>query len=154
MEPHVVRLEDAAMMWDWLQNRGGLAVWQSINLSNPGASWTTPVLDSEGNLSSKPSWQADNVPARIIFRPEDVLVIKYEEVKRFHVAIRVSGNGLMLKCTSGSSERIERAVRKAGKDACYRFDYETQEAVIFAPVDQFTLLDWYNYFYRPEEGLE
>lgn len=150
MYRHTIRLEDAPKIWDWIQNRGGIAVWKSINLSNPGASWTTPCQDEKGNLVGKPTWQADNVPAEIILNPADILVSKDVEVKRFHVAIRVSGNGLMLKCTDASSGRIRKAVEKAGEGAYHRFDYGSQEAVIYAPEDSFSLSEWRDYFSKRE----
>jgi len=148
---HTIKLEQAEKIWDWLQNRGGIAVWHSINLSNLGRTWTTPVLDEEGNLVKKPTWEADSVPAEVILNPDDILVSKDQEVKRFHVAVRVSGNGLMLKCKPGSSNRILRAVSKAGDGAYHEFDYWTQEAVIMAPVDRFSLTEWYQYFQSPKE---
>jgi len=41
MEKHIVTPEHATKMLGWLQTRGGIAVWPSVNLSNPGASWST-----------------------------------------------------------------------------------------------------------------
>jgi hypothetical protein len=150
MKFHIVHINHAKTMWDWMQNRGGLAIWKSINLSNPGASWTTPVLDQDGKPYGKPTWQADNEPSRIITDPDEVIVTRDEEVSRLRVSLRRSSNGLMIKCTDTSSARIRKAVERAGEKAYYIFDYETQEAVIMAPVDQFSLTQWYKYFSKEE----
>jgi len=143
---HIIDIFDAPKIWEWLNTRGGIAVWSSINLSNPGAGWTTPATHADGKPATKPNWQAANEPDRIITNAEDILVQKYEECKRFHVAVRRSSNGLMVKCTDASSERIRKAVSKAGEGATYVFDYETQDAVILKPVDSFDLLTWHKYF--------
>jgi hypothetical protein len=133
MEKHIVASENAERIWNWLQTRGGLAVWMSINFSNFGASWTTPVNDANGTPTGKPTWQADSKPFRIITDPDEVVVAVDEEVKRFHVATRVGSQGFTMKCTDGATRRIRHEVMKAGEQAYYRFDYETQEAVILKP---------------------
>ena len=56
-----------------------------------------------------------------------------EEVKRFHVGVRMGSNGLALKVTDGGSRRIRREVSKAGEGAYYAFDYLTQDAIILRP---------------------
>lgn len=71
-----------------------------------------------------------------------VLVDTPREVKRFHVAIRRSTNGLKFKLTDGSSSRLRREVDKAGDTSWHEFDYETQEAVILVPDKQVPLKDW------------
>jgi hypothetical protein len=140
--PHVVTLENAEKIAFWLKERGGIAVWSSINLSNPGASWTTPAKNADGTVVTKPTWQAANEPERIITDPSEVLVSKDVEVKRFRVGVRQGGNGLMLKVTDGGSRRIRSAVSKAGDGAFNVFDYETQEAVIMKPETQIPLLEF------------
>lgn len=134
MDKHIVSADNAAKIWGWLQTRGGIAIWQSINLSNPGASWTTPATHQDGTQVTKPTWQAANTPHRIITDPADVAVSVDKEVTRFHVAVRRSGAmGLTIKVTDGGSRRIRAAVAKAGEGAYHSFDYETQEAIILAP---------------------
>ncbi len=141
-----VSLENAQKFWDWIKTRGGIAVWRSVNLSNPGASWSTPAMDEKGNNYPKPTWQAANEPERIIIDPNDVEVYSSKEVKRFHVAIRRGSQGLTLKLTDGGSRRVERAVAKAeedtGKDAWYEFDHYTQEAVIYVADEVISLTDY------------
>jgi hypothetical protein len=141
-EPLHCELKNASTFLDWVRNRGGIAVWRSIDLSNPGQSWSTPLRDKEGKPTSKPNWRAGNEPSRCITDPRDVLVVEDKEVKRFHIAVRIGAQGIMLKLTDASSRRVRRAVEKAGKGAYYEFDHNTQEAVILAPARQLTLFEW------------
>lgn len=131
MEPHITNVANAAKIWTWLNERGGLAIWESINLSNLGATWTTPANDKDGEPTKKPTWQAGETP-RIITDPAEVLVSIDREVKRFRVGIRLGSQGMTYKVTDGGSRRIRKEVAKAGKNAYHLFDYETQEAVIMA----------------------
>src|SRR5262245_8279659 len=133
MKKHIVTPEHATKMLDWLQTRGGIAIWPSVNLSNPGASWSTPALKEDGSPMTKPTWQAANEPERIITSIDDVMVSIDKEVKRFRVGVRMGRQGFSLKVTDGGTRRIRAAVAKAGEGAYHSFDYETQEAVIMAP---------------------
>ena len=122
----------------YITERGGIKIWRNINLSNPDAGDIyTPVRDSEGNDYPKPHWSVEF--SRIVTDINAFRFIKeLREVKRFHVAIRRSSNGLMFKCTDASSAKLRKAMSKiqeqTGEKPCYRFDYETQEAVIEMPV--------------------
>lgn len=136
MDPHIVTAESASKVWNWLQTRGGLAIWQSQDLGNLGQSWTTPRLTVEGSPYGPPHWSCSREPQRIITDPAEVAVSVDQEVKRFHVAVRMGSQGLRIKCTDASSRRIRSAVEKAGKNAYHVFDYSTQEAVIFRQVSQ------------------
>lgn len=135
MDKHEVRPENAAQIWSWLQTRGGIAVWKSINLSNPAGGWTTPAD------ASKPTWQCANEP-RIITDPAEVVVLKGKEVKRFRIALRMGSQGLNLKLTDGSTNKVHKACEKAGDDSWYEFDYSSQEAVIFVPDTVQPITDW------------
>ena len=137
---HEVAPENAAKMLDWIEKRGGVAVWKSVNLSNPGVSWSTPALAPDCSPYQKPSWESDSVPHKVITNPAEIAVVTRKEVKRFHVAIRVSG--MSVKLTSGSSRRVDKAVDRAGEDASYHFDYENQEAVITVPSETVPLLQF------------
>lgn len=134
-------IEHAAQYRDWIANRGGLLVWQSINLSNPGASWTTPAI-TDGAPTGKPTWQADNTPARHIQSEDEVVVVQPREVKRFRVGVRRGDQGLAFKVTDGGSRRIRREVAKAGEGAWHEFDYSTQEAVILVADNPVPLSRW------------
>src|SRR5262249_23706513 len=119
-----------------------VAIWESLNLSNPGASWTTPVRNADGSAVTKPTWEAASAPARIITDPAEVMVAKDVEVKRFRVGVRRSSQGFMLKVSDGGSRRIRRETSTAGKGAYHIFDYSTQEAVVMRPEKMTPLLKW------------
>jgi hypothetical protein len=120
----------------WINNRGGVQVWKNINLSNPDAGNTfTPALKiREGEETipyPQPHWSMER--GEVITDINRFKFVKaFKEVKRFHVAIRVSGNGLTLKCTDASTRRIRAACDKF-PGSVYRFDYDTQECVIEIP---------------------
>lgn len=139
MTAHIIDETNAAKMAEWLRTRGGLAIWPSVNLSNPSASWTTPANGPDGTPTPKPTWEATDKPERIITDPNDVLVSRDIEVKRFRIGVRVGSQGMSLKVTDGGTRRIRRAVMNAGQGAWYRFDYSTQEAVILKPQSQVPL---------------
>jgi hypothetical protein len=138
---HTIGIENAERIDRWLREHGGIAIWQSVNLSNPGASWTTPALTEDGKPYPKPTWQAANEPT-ITTDPADILVAKDVEVKRFHIAVRLGGNGLQYKVSDGGTRRIRKAVINAGEGAYYVFDYASQEAVIMKPASLTPLADW------------
>jgi hypothetical protein len=163
LKPHQVSPENAEKSKDWIANRGGIAIWKSINLSNPGASWSTPALQLErspltGNFepTTKPTWEAASEPERIIREVGEVLVVVPREVKRFHVGIRLGSQGLTYKLTDGATRKVHAAVAKANRDfaeqrkvatdsideAWYEFDYDTQEAVIYIPDQMIPLTEW------------
>jgi hypothetical protein len=151
MNRHSCNIENAPKFWEWIQNRGGVAVWRSADLSDPGKSWSTPATirkgDCEGQTGDeiipypKVSWQMQETPEFVVKDPTLIDVFVDEEVKRFHVAVRQAG-GFRFKCTDASSRRIRKEVEKAGKGAYYEFDYDMQEAVILRPSKKITLLDW------------
>ena len=141
MDKLEVTTEHAAQYRRWIAGRGGLLVWRSINLSNPGASWTTPYLTEAGVPYTKPTWQAANEPERHITTEEDVVVQVPKEVKRFHIGVQ-SGDGLSFKVTDGGSRRIRRELAKAGTGSWYEFDYEMQEAVISIADQTIPLTEW------------
>lgn len=143
MDKHICTIENAPKFWEWIQTRGGIAVWQSVNLSNAGASWSTPAMSKEGLPTEKPTWESDSKPSRIIKDAGEVMVSIDKEVKRFHVAIR-RGQCFNFKCTDASSRKIRQACEKAGDGSYHMFDYETQEAVIMAPDKQMSLQEWHD----------
>ena len=130
--------EHAAKLLDWIKNRNGIAVWQSIDLSNPGAQTFTPAI-TDGKPTGKPHWRFANEPAMVITNPDEVEITKDEEVRRFHIAVRMGSQGFSVKLTDASSRKVEAAVEKAGEGAYYEFDYSTQECVIMKPVSTMPL---------------
>ena len=118
---------NAAQLIPWIQD-GGIRVWHSIDLGNLEQQWITPAEAEE-----KPHWRACSLEdTDVITDPNEIAVVVLEEVERFGVNLRVSGNGLSLKLTDDSNdylnERLEAEERT--KWASYRFDYDTQEALI------------------------
>lgn len=139
-----INSENAEKILSWLKDRGGVAVWNSIDLSDPSRQMLTPVNDTEGNKYEKPHWKMSSIP-EIITDVNDITVSVDKEVKRFHVAVRYGSNGLSMKVSDGGSRRIRREVEKAGKDAYYLFDYgDYDNAVIMAPDKQMPLKDYEN----------
>lgn len=147
MNHHKVDEANARRIWEWMQTRGGVAIWESIDLSDLGKSWTTPVKQANGKPATKPSWKAADAPTRIITDPGEIDVIKTQVVKRFHVGVRMGAQGLSLKLTDGATRRVRAAVAKAAdaradNEAWHEFDYSTQEALICVPGEVTSLTDW------------
>lgn len=141
MDKHIVQPENAAKFQDWLANRGGILVWPSVDLSDPGFSMSSPALDKDGKPYTKPHWKCSNNP-RLITDPAEVEVQVPKEVRRFRVGLRMGAQGLKVKVTEGGTRRIRAACAKAGPDSWYAFDYDTQEAVIYVPAEKVPLAEW------------
>ena len=139
---HRILAANAEQIWKWFQERGGIAVWKSVDMSNPGRSWTTPLNDADGNRMRQQDWRMEETPSLVIADPTNVVVDVPREVKRFHVAVRAGSQGLTLKCSDASSRRIRRECAKAGEESWYEFDYENQEAVILVPGESKPLPDY------------
>lgn len=133
--------ENALTYLQWFRERGGIAVWPSVNLSKLGISWTTPAQTTEGTPTPQPTQEADSKPSKVITDPALVKVLVPREVKRFRVAIRRSSNGIYLKCTEASTRRIHATIAKY-PGSWYVFDYETQETVILVSDSELSLADW------------
>lgn len=141
VEPH------ATLIAMWLKGRGGIARWSSINLADPGREATTPVLDATGHPAPKPGWWAADEPFEIITDPAEVGVIRERELKRFHVGVRMGGNGMSLKVTDGGTRRIESETDKAREKfgmAWYVFDYgdEKNAVIMVADGDPVPITEW------------
>ena len=132
MEKHRINSQAANLIAEWFRTRGGVAIWRSVNLSNPGASWTCPVNDPDGKPAAKPTWQAASAPERTITDPTEVEVVTFKEVRRFHVGLQ-RGSGMSFTLTSAASRKLRLALEKAGNDSTYEFDYAAQDAVIMVP---------------------
>ena len=160
-EKYIIKPKDVDRVRGWLANRGGIAHWKSINLSNPGGSWSTPATIRRGDCADplkagedpntilpypKPNWQCPNQPSFVTTSENDVIVEVPVEFKRFRISLRGSSNGLSLKLTDASTAKIRRGVdqaaEKTGKDAWYEFDYENQQAIIFVSGTQTPLKDY------------
>lgn len=114
----------------WIETRGGVQVWDNIDLSNCGAGPIfTPALDADNNLYPNPSWRVAR--GETITDITQFEFITLQEVARTRIAVRCSNNGLMLKLTDGSTRKVHKLLEKFNTDH-YRFDYDTQEVVILA----------------------
>ena len=138
---------NALRIFGWLKDRGGILIWPSVDLSNPGASTTTPALGPDGVRPNKPNWRSASKPSLHITDLNDVGIITAKEVKRFHVAVRMGSQGLSLKVTDGGSRRIYAEVAKAeekyGVEAWHEFDYgDEKNAVIMIADKTVSLADW------------
>lgn len=142
MEPYRILERDAERIRSWIETRGGAHVWDSCNLSDPGARWVVPVRHPDGTVNEqKPHWGAGRV-IRTLTRLDEVEVVTGQLVRKFHVGVRMGSQGMMLKVTEGGSRRIRAAVEKAGDGAWYEFDYSTQDACIYAPGPPQNLAVW------------
>lgn len=120
----------------WIATRGGVIVWKNINFSDPGAgNIFTPATTQDGKpgRDAKPRWSHEySETVTDIKRFKFTAALK--EVKRFRVGVRMGSQGMSLKVTDGGTRRIRKECAKAKEkynaEAKYRFDYETQEAVI------------------------
>lgn len=130
---------NASLFWTWVRERGGVAVWPSVDLSNP-VGFSTPAL-TDGEPTRKPHWRCAEEPT-VFTDPEKIRVFGRKEVKRFHVGLRRGRQGFSIKLTDGATRRVERELAKAGEGSTYEFDYDCQEAVIFAQSESMTLRQW------------
>ena len=137
-----VSVEDAPKIALWLEKRGGVAVWQRVNLSNLGSVFC-PVNQENGEPSQKPSWEYADKPERIVMDPCDVIVYVPVVAARMHVAIRKSSNNFMLKLTDASSRRVRAMLEKLGEKSSYHFDYgEYKNCVFTVEGEEKTLLEF------------
>jgi len=139
---HQVNERSADLIVEWMRSRGGVAIWDSIDLSNPG-SVTAPLLDEDGQTKGRPGWKYAETPSRVITDMNEIEIETCKEVKRFHVATRVGAQGFKIQVTDGGTRRIEREVEKVGKGAFYEFDYgDYNNAVILVPTKTVPLKEW------------
>lgn len=136
----IVEKEYALRIREWIDTRGGVAIWKALDPANPREIFT-PALTG-GKPTERPHWSVGSVPEKTITSYEEVQVQASREVRRFRVAIRMGSNGMKLKLTDASSEKVRKAVSKAGEGAYHSFDYETQEAIIYKRKKIVPLTDW------------
>jgi len=142
---------EVTTMREWLTNRGGLAIWECLDLSDAGKTWTTPALSKDGKPTGAPHWAAGKVIATIT-DIDKVVVTTPKEVRRFHVAVRMGANGLKIKLTDASGRKVRAACEKAGAEAWHEFDYDNQDAIIFVPGEKVPFKDWKSPDVAAEKG--
>lgn len=144
---HSCEEKNARKFWHWIKTRGGIAVWKSVNLSNPGASWSSPVRDKDGNTYGKPNWQSANEPV-IFDNPDEVGVYQKSLYKAVPVALRRSGNGLTLKLTDASQRKVDKLLRACEEkhgDSFYErgtLDIEGASIGVFYSTGEISLTEW------------
>ncbi len=140
---HDCSIENAERFGDWIKNRGGVAVWKSADLGDPGKTWSAPYLELDGTVKPKQSWQMEDKPRLVVTDPAEIELYKGVEHKRFHVGVRQGGNGCSLKITDAGSARIRREIKAAGEGAYYEFDYDDEKnCVIYKTETCGALKDW------------
>jgi len=135
-----INTDRASTIYSWITTRGGLAVWKSISLSDPGKQLLTPAL-TDAAPTPRPHWSVAETPE--IYGPDrlpEIIVSVDEEVKRFHIALR--NTGLYIKLTDASSRKVRAEVARAGEGAYHAFDYSEQEAIIFRQVSTTPLSEY------------
>ncbi len=138
-KPYEVHVPGAkAKFEDWIANRDGVAVWENADLSNPNAGNIYTPATTDGKPTPSPHWTHPTLREVCKSIKDFRFVKEMKEVKRFRVALRMGSQGLTVKLTDASSKKLHKAIDKVkeetGQDAMYRFDYDTQEAVIEVPV--------------------
>lgn len=129
----------------WLDLRCGILIWKSADLSDPSFSLTTPYLNEDGEISSRPHWKCENKPSEHITSYDDVFVSIPREYKRFKVGVKQYG--FKFKVTSAGSRKIEKELEKAynetGKSSCYIFDYyDEKNCVIMIDDKTISILEY------------
>ena len=115
--------ENAPKFREWINTRGGIARWQSVNLSNPGASWSTPALTTGGAPYSKPTWEAGNTPSCIVTDAAQVGVFTDALFKAFPVGLRRGSQGFSFKLTDAAQRKLDKVMAQCEEkhgDAFYR----------------------------------
>lgn len=137
-----IQAENAKKIYEWIVKRNGIAVWNSIDLSDPGFQLITPATKEDGSPYEKPHWKVGKDP-KIINDINKIEVSFDKEIKRFHVATRIGGNGLNIKCSDGATRRINKEIEKAGEGAYYQFDcFSYENCIIMAPEKKTSLVNW------------
>lgn len=97
---------DAPRIADWLANRGGVAIWQSLDLSRAGERVFAPAD------APRPSWRYADKPVEIVTQAGDIGVYTETLFKAFPVSLRRSSNGLTLKLTDNSQRKVDTVMRQ------------------------------------------
>lgn len=130
--------ENAERFAMWLKDRGGISLWKSLNLSNPGASWCTPALSEDGTDYPKPNWQTESTPALTVCDSDFVGVEIPQEFKRIKISLQQRGMKVVL--TDGSTRKVTKALEEAGDGSFYTFEDEV--AIIWKVVGTVGLMEW------------
>jgi len=101
-----VTRKDAPKLLDWLTSRGGIAIWESLDLARAGQRSFTPADNPS------PGWQFGSKPAEIVTDRTDVGVYDETLYKAFPVSCRLGSNGLTLKLTDPSQRKLDKVMQE------------------------------------------
>lgn len=157
---HECNEETAPKFLKWISERGGVAVWKSINLSNPGASWSSPATIRKGDCDGipsdapdadeiipypKPTWQASNTP--IIFTNLDEIGVYTDALyKAFRVGLKMSGMSSHL--TDGAQRKLDKVMTECEEkhgSAHYKkgvLDIDGASIGVFYDTEIISLREW------------
>jgi hypothetical protein len=93
---------DRERILDWMANRGGVAIWSSLDLSRAGQRTFTPAD------ATQPSWHFNTKPDEIVTDRADIGVYTETLFKAFPVSLRRSSSGMTLKLTDPSQRKVDR----------------------------------------------
>jgi hypothetical protein len=144
IEPLDCAAVNAATFRKWIRERGGIAVWRSIDLGNLGTT-STPARTEAGDPTPPPGWRFAKTPERIVINESDVNVFTSKLVKSIRIGLS-RGSGLSIVLSEASSRRLREAVAKAGDRAFYEFGYNDKDqrvANIFVPDREVPLIDYF-----------
>lgn len=118
--------EHAPKLKQWLETRGGIAVWVCQDLGSPriGQETFTPAMHPDGSPATSPHWSNGNSPDRIVTDPVLVFVRSWTEVGR--VKIR-RGPPYLGGVHRRDRDRLDNALAKAGDGAAWIPDYSTRQ---------------------------
>lgn len=98
---------------EWFRDRGGIAVWSSCDLSNPGKRLTTPAWWPAVIQRAKrsPHWSMGAEP-KVFTDPAKVLLIEYEDFCTFEIKLK-RGSGMNVVLSSKSDHKVRDMLCKA-----------------------------------------
>lgn len=117
---------DASKALDWLNNRGGIAVWTNCNMSSQslGGESYTPALTADGKPTLSPGWQFGNKPSRIVTDPTEVCVVEYAVHSR--VKTIPSKYGPPCDPIKRGRNKVDAALEQAGEGSYWQFDWNSR----------------------------
>lgn len=94
--------EERDRMLVWIADRGGVAVWEAIDLAIAGRRTFTPADNN------RPGWQYGAMPIAIITDPDDIAVYEEHLYKAIPVTLRAARGGLLLKVSDKSQRKVDK----------------------------------------------
>jgi len=94
--------EERDRMLVWIKDRGGVAVWEAIDLAIAGRRTFTP------GDAGRPSWQYGVKPVAIITDPDDITTYTETLYKAIPVTLRAARGGMLLKLSDASQRKVDK----------------------------------------------